>query len=540
MTDENAGYTTGIKTRIKNNTSTFGYAVEWMEWDSEFRNTDLQFGDIIIGVNDKMYSEDEKNIENTRAIGNYLEATFFEETGWNVKEPVTLHIVRDYKKADIVGNLRRPAIYFNKEQRRILGDSGPDRLANDGFSTAWASWYERLVQHLKLYIDDKRWERSSIDNRMKLAEHLEWKERVDFLCNKYPCSFSKTVLGDWQLVKEILEGTQYNDITEVALEYREIGAKRVNMVKEASHKAKEIFVDKIKPDTIIPFPAINPVYGDIELAVGKKIILPIITFENFINDLGKTFAVIGNIKDGFYFVHLNSPEMDLFFRTLFYYKAQVTPDVPEKYEFTVEVLNEPAMLTYYGKAIMGIMVKTVAGMAGDKHVFIDLTLLSKNGKVIFSGEEDLSLFSAPDIAETADPRQVIEAMIHYIKVGDMKAWKKLFATWQIYTDWDGPPYMDMAYWMPDESYQNAWEKSRRLVLKDVYDARVIHVSPAKVVVKEKPATGIPQVEQVKVIIDHIGYFDGEYRSFSSLYVHRQWILQRLDNGPWKIKELQGL
>lgn len=537
--EEKAGYLTGIKTRI-NNTSPFGYTVEWMEWDSKFRKTDLQYGDIIIGVNNKMYSEAEKNEENTRAIGNYLEVTFFEETDCNVTELVTLHIVRDNERIEIKGKLYKPVTYFNKEQRRILGDGGPDRLANDGFSRAWASWYEKLVQHLKLYIDDKRWERSAIDNRMRLAEHLEWKERIDFLYSKYPGSFSETVLSDWEVVKKILEGNQYNDITEATLEYREIGAKRVNMVKEASYKAKEIFIEKIKPDTITTFPAINPVYGDIESATGKKVILPIITFDNFINDLGKTFAVIGNTKDGFYFLHLNSPEMDLFFRTLFYYKAQVTPDVPEKFEFIVEILNEPTMLSYHGKAIMGIMVKAIAGVAGDEHVFIDLTLSAQNGKVVFSGEESLSLFSAPDIAETADPRQVIETMIHYIKVGDMKAWKKLFATWQIYAEWDGPPYMDMTYWMPDESYQNAWEKSRRLILKDVYDVRVTYVSPIKVTVNENQTTGIPNVEQAKVIVDHIGYFDGEHRSFSNLYVHRQWILQRLDEGSWKIKELQGL
>ena len=540
MTDETAAYATGIKTRINSSKIPFGYSVEWMEWDSNFRNTGLQCGDIITGVNNTMYSEEEKSVENAKAIGNYLEAAFFEELGWNNLQPVTLHIVRDDERIDITGKLRKPVTYFSKEQRRILGDNGPERLANDGFSSAWASWYEKLVRHLIRFIDDKRWERAALDNRMMLTEHLEIKERIDFLCKKYPGRFADTVLSDWELAKNILEGNLYNDITEATLEYRAIGAKRVEAVKAASQNAKTAFIESIKADCIETFPAINAIHGDVEMAAGKKLILPSITFENFINDLGKTFAVIGNTKDGFYFIHLNSPEMDIFFRTLFYYKAQVTPDIPEQYGFIAEILNEPAMLTYNGKAITGVMVKTIAGMAGDGHVFINLSLPPQNGRVSFSGEEALTLFAAPEVADTADPKQVIEAMIHYIKVGDMNAWRKLFATWQIYQEGDAPPYMDMAYWMPDESYQNTWEKSRRLILKEVYDARIVYVNAVKTVVNANPVTGVPHVEQVKVIIDHIGNFNSEYRGYSNIYVHRQWFLQRLDNGPWRIKELQGL
>lgn len=540
MNEEAEIYSTGIKTRIENGRQPFGYSVEWMEWDSHFRNSGLQYGDIIIGVNEKMYAEENKNTENTKAIGGYLEASFFTESGWDVLQPVVLHIVRDEERIEISGLLKKQVTYFNKDHKQLLGDNGPERMSNDGFTSTWASWYERLTHHLKLYIDDKRWERTALDNRRILAEHNEWKSRVDFLCTKYNGRFSDAVLADWKLVEQILEGRQYNDITAEMLEYRSIGAKRVATVQEVSQKAKEAFIENIGTERIAPFPAVNPVNDNIELVAGKKILLPVITFENFINDLGKTYAVIGNSNDGYYFIHLNSPEMDLFFRTLFYYKAQVTPDVEERYEFIAEILNAPAILTYHGKPVTGVMVKVIAGMAGNGNVFIDLTLPVADKKVAFCGQQELVLFAAPPVEASASAEEVVNAMIYYIKVGDMDAWRKLFATWQIYTDWDGPPYIDMAYWMPEENYQNTWEKSRHLILNNVYDARIAYKTKARTVINENPATGVPKVEQVSVLIDHIGLFDGQYRSFSNLYVHRKWVLQRLYDGPWKIKELQGL
>jgi hypothetical protein len=35
-------------------------------------------------------------------------------------------------------------------------------------------------------------------------------------------------------------------------------------------------------------------------------------------------------------------------------------------------------------------------------------------------------------------------------------------------------------------------------------------------------------------------FDGEYRTFQNVNVHRQWVLQRLDEGPWRITSIHGL
>ena len=530
----------GIKTREYLDGEPYGHAVEWIDWDSDFRNSALLHGDIIVGVNDKDYLKQNRESESTKAVGNYSESAYWAEQAGKNGQTINLKIFREGEFLSVSGIIQEQQFYTNAENRQTIGLNGPTRISNDGFANAWANWYEKFVWHASRYLNDKRWERSIIDNRRMLSEHHEWKERIDYLLKNYPGRFADMVLSDWEKVSDILEGVTYTDITNETLEYRKIGEQRASLIKEAALKGYSAFINKSTASIIPAFPAIDPVHGNIVETAGKLIELPAITFNQFINDLGKSYAVIGSDKDGYYFIHLNSKEMDIFFKTLFHYKSQVTPDVEERFRFIVEILNEPAIISYQGRAVTGVMVKTVAGMAGEDNVFIKIDSPDKNGRVVFEGEEALSIFSGYHLDDAATPRQVIEAMIYYIKLGDMQAWRKLFCTWRIYADWEGPPYMDMIFWNTDESYQHTWEQSRRQILNDIYDARVLYTGAVKTIVHENKETGAPKVEQVKIIIDHAGKIDGIYKSLSNIYVHRKWVLQRLDNGPWKITELQAL
>ncbi|MCB0374714.1 MAG: hypothetical protein KDD04_02220, partial [Sinomicrobium sp.] len=141
---------------------------------------------------------------------------------------------------------------------------------------------------------------------------------------------------------------------------------------------------------------------------------------------------------------------------------------------------------------------------------------------------------------TAGPGEVVAAMIRSIKLSNRKQWRSLFGNWRVLHGWDGMPTADMAYDLPEANYQRMWEYSRRLILNDVYDARVVKVFPARTVVEADETHDLPEIEEVKVIIDHIGRFNGEYRSFSSVNVRRKWILQRIAKGPWKIVNPQNL
>ena len=71
--------TSGIKTNENLDDDPYGHKVEWIEWDIDFRRSDLQHADIIVAVNDKSYLKENRNSEYPKAIGNYLESTYWAE-----------------------------------------------------------------------------------------------------------------------------------------------------------------------------------------------------------------------------------------------------------------------------------------------------------------------------------------------------------------------------------------------------------------------------------------------------------------------------
>jgi hypothetical protein len=79
-----------------------------------------------------------------------------------------------------------------------------------------------------------------------------------------------------------------------------------------------------------------------------------------------------------------------------------------------------------------------------------------------------------------------------------------------------------------------------MITAEVYDVRVASIRPVRRIVEPDPATFRPAVDQVVCFIDHVGSFDGEYRTFMTSFVHRRWALQRRDEGPWRFTEAQSL
>jgi hypothetical protein len=85
-----------------------------------------------------------------------------------------------------------------------------------------------------------------------------------------------------------------------------------------------------------------------------------------------------------------------------------------------------------------------------------------------------------------------------------------------------------------------FERSRANFSRRVWDARVAWVGEPRVITRGDEFPGASRVEEVEAEIEHIGQFDGEYRGFLDVNVHRWWTLQRIDNGPWRIATLQGI
>lgn len=200
MSSSNENIRAGIITREQIDEEPYGFGVEWLEWDSEFRKTDLKYQDIVIGVNDHFYLKENREKQAPKAIGNYLETVYWSEQAAVDGQMVTLHLYRKGNKLSVQGRIHSQRQYLNANNKQILGVNGPERLGRDGFSSPWASWYEQFTKHAELYLTDRLWIRSIIDNRRLLNEHLEWKPRVDFLKHNYPGQFSEAVVADWEEV----------------------------------------------------------------------------------------------------------------------------------------------------------------------------------------------------------------------------------------------------------------------------------------------------------------------------------------------------
>ncbi len=515
-----------------------GYRVVWIDWDSDFRNTDLQIGDLIIGVDGKKYENIHDGNISPLAVGQHLESVHWERVGAKEGQEITLDILRHQEKPlQIEGKLQYEKIYSMDDGKRSLSPNGPPTLSNDGFGSPWSMWYENFVKKSS-YILDFVWERwGSLVTKKELEEQEALEPRIDYLAKNYPGPFADSVVSDWNRVKQYLLGPKI-DQKSIDLEYRGIGEARIQLAKDAAAKSYQAFLAEMSNDLIQPFPANE--LDDRGKVVGKVVELPRIAYRNIINDLGRSYAVMGSAHEGFYFVDINYPEMTSFFGTWFRFKSNVNPGLKESYRIVGKIQDDPRMLTFQRQPVKGLMVRALGVLSGDDgELFVDLRNVNSANEVAkFAGEDELAsnLYSR-QIPDDATPAQVIEAMIHAIKFADEEGWKKLFADWRVFTRGD-MTIVDSSYTPAPVALQRDWEYSRKLISDKVYDARVSRVTPIRVL--SQGADTNPKVEQVTVYIYHIGQVDGQYMAFSDIEVKRVWNLQRINGGPWRIVESQHL
>lgn len=515
-----------------------GYRVVWINWDSDFRNTDLQIGDLITGVDGKKYENIHDGNISPLAVGQHLESVHWERAGAKDGQEITLDVLRlQERPLQIKGKLLYEKIYSMDDGKRSLSPDGPPSLSNDGFSGTWSMWYENFVKKSS-YILDFAWESwGSLVTAKELEEQEALKPRIDYLAKNYPGPFADSVVSDWNRVKQYLLGPKI-DQESVDLEYRGIGEARIQQARDAAAKSYQAFLAEMSDELIQPFPASEP--DDQGKVVGKVVELPWTTYRNIINDLGRSYAVIGSSYEGFYFVDVNSPEMTSFFGTWFRFKGSVNPGLKERYRIVGRIQDDPRMLTYQRQPVKGLMVRALGVSSGDDgELFVDLrNVRAANDVAKFAGEDELaSSTHSRQIPDDATPAQVIEAMIHAIKFADEEGWKKLFADWRVFTRED-MTIVDSSYAPAPVALQRDWEFSRKLINDKVYDARVSRVTPVRVL-SQGGGTN-PKVEQVTVYIYHIGQVDGQYMAFSDIEVKRVWNLQRINGGPWRIVESQHL
>jgi hypothetical protein len=513
--------------------SRLGFRVTWIEWDSDFRMAGLQIEDLIIEVEGKTLEAFLQPGKLGTAIGQPNESTQWQQAGTKPGQSVQLKVMRGEQTIEITAKLHPDYFYYDSKGRPALGPGGPPRLAHGEQFTEWAMWYERLVWKMS-YILDGAWDWRSINNRREMEEHEAHKERVDYLLKMYPGPFADAVKSDWVVVREVLLG-KLSD--KVDLEYREIGAKRAEIVKQEAARVWTQYQKENVSETVASFPVdVNKR----ESIVGKLVELPWITIREIVSDLGKSYAVIGSFSDGFYIAPLSNPEIHSFYETMHRYKTQINPRLGERYQYVGRILDEPRMIAFQGRPITGLLIKVVAARAGQEELFVDLGKPDSEGKFEFAGEKAVSQLNTVAPPDNASPAEVVEAMIRAVKFADEKLWKSLFATWQVMVLDNGRAVYNPSYAPSHNVLLSAWEYSRKYITSDVYDARVGRVGPVRKILHKDESKSLPDAEEVHVFVDHYGLFGNEYRVFVNMNVNRRWTLQRLNNGPWRIINVEHL
>ena len=520
----------GITTRGQIENDPRGFLVTWIDWDSDFRRH-LRINDLIVGVNGQSLAPFLQPGRMGKGVGQHAEPSYWVDIGAKHDDLIALSVLRDGEPVTVEGKLHLEYFYYDAGGKTALAPGGPQRLSNDGFGEPWSGWLEACVRKLSLHLASG-WMQRSYNSRTELAWYMEQKPRIDHLLVNYEGAFAETMRDDWAAGMELARGKKA-DLGPAELEYRALGAQRVEIAKAEAAKAWPAALQELAPDMMPAFPAPNVLARD--AAIGKVVELPAITFRNFLNDLGRSFAAIGSPSDGYYFILLEQKSFRDLYEVVSRYRGQVNPRVDERYRFIARVLDDPQMFTVNSRPAMGMTVEPLGAMVGQDEVFVDLRTSTPR----FAGEEALSAFAAGVRDDTSPPR-VVEAMLQAIKTGDDETWASLFAPWKVMSGTGGRTIIDPSYSADTSRLTSEWERSRRLIMGEVYDARVERVGTVRRVLERTDDNGLPNVDQVVVWVDHYGLFDGEYRTFQNVNVHREWVLQRLDEGPWRITSVQSL
>lgn len=513
----------------------YGFRVTWIGWDSGFRDTGLRIGDRIVGVDEHRYTRDERKelLAHGNAIGGYAETQYWAAHGGRDGARVTLHVWRKGETFEVAGTIRADRFYYTRDEKAALGPGGPPRLGNDGFGSAWSSWYERFVSEGSRILDGGL-RRHGVNNRMSLADHLEQRPRIDYLLANYPGAFADAAQRDWQTIHDVLLGVE-RTITDADLEYRTLGEQRAATVAKSATAAREAFLAVRKQDIVEPFPATDPIDGDIEKVRGKIVILAKMTNRDWISEGGHGYLVAGDRKRGFYFVDSMSPAFGRVLTAARRYHELVSPKLGETYALVARITGEPS-LRYLGDiAVPGLDLEVIGATVGDG-MFVDLTVV-EDGESPFAGQKELTVLGSETPGPHAAPAQVVEAAFTALKVGDQETWGALFARWY-FSDYGAGRFAYWAAWYRDRP--DDWVRARRLILDKVYDVEVVDEGLVHRLTEGTEFEGAPVVEQVEVEVEHIGKFAEGYRPFTGPDVKRVWTLQRIDGGPWRITDRRGI
>jgi hypothetical protein len=530
--------TTGIEAENRVNDPRPHYEVAWIRWDSGFRGTGLRVGDHIIAVGDepivrpKTTEEAQKTIY--KSIGQYAEHQRWQELGLRDGAPLTLTIERPsptgvgWERATIQGQIRANRVYFDENDNETLGPDGPRTNHYGDPDGQWRDWYEKqIVKPVSIAL--RIWWLTSSNSRYELSSLLAQQDRVNKVIQRYPGPFASALQSDFQDAIACLKGRAYT-LTEEDLRYRKSEDEKVKHIADLARRAFSDFKQEHAADILPELPTVHPVRDDRSAVTGKLVLLPPLGNRDWYGEMDRYFFGARN-NDKWFFVEVYGDAATRMREAAYRYARLVQPNIQMKYTILGRILPDPRLVYTAGGSQVGLSIEPVAALVGDEAMFVDLT--QKKGNLsLFAGEEELMRPSAPATGPESTPKEVMEACVCAIKDGDEASWKGCYADWSAVLLDDGR--VRIYPW--SRSNSRGWEDARRRVLKDVYGAPVVWVGEPRDLTRGDEFEGAPRLQEVEVWLDHIGLFDGEHRAFTSPFLHRQRILQRLNDGPWRITD----
>jgi|GEM_PF-1111784 len=561
---------TGVDTTDASGDDGYARRVTWIQWDSGFRGTDLRVGDRIVGARGRRYTEREAGYH--MGVGDASESRFWSEAGIGEEgDTASLLVERDGEPVEIIGKFAPRGLVRGEDGKRRFGAIGPVTSDKDGFTYDWQSWY-RSFESEGAYIL-AGWDAiAGYDSRRYLAQVREWEPRLQILRDTYPGPFADAVEEDWQAMLQATEG-EVREISDADLEYRKLGELRAAQVSQAADAAREAFLQEIGEALLAaPFPVPDPLEGDLGALEGKILELPELTYRSLVYETQRSYYRAGDRSKGSYVLDRHDPVLHLYFAAKDRYIEKVDPYLDDvAITFYGRVQEMPALVTDLkrNETFVALRVTPVAVWVEndddrERRFFVDLRSATAELEAqeagpegaetdvvaSFAGEDDLVSLPAPQLTDASGPDEVMHAFVEHIRRADFEAWKRLFGNWRVRRYFEG----DSSHLWVDTDWitlgvrdaQSIWDKARHRLLEDVFDVRVARVEPVRVVYDAalqpgEPGEGEPRkVEEARVVVDHVGLFDGEYRTFAHGSLHRKWTLQRLDDGPWRIVEAHNL
>ncbi len=370
-------------------------------------------------------------------------------------------------------------------------------------------------------------------NTRQYLERLEAnRPRIDYLVKNFPKSaFARAMKEDFDKAIDIVRGRKY-DLTADDLSYRKLSAHRVEKAVELALRSRDELVAKLGAVPIESLPEVDPIRGNRASIAGRVVTLP--RLEDEISEAGHGWYVAKGAGTCIFLVDTATPAFIAIFRAMERFKRVIAPDINDVFELIGKVTGRPTMVATGREIYTGIIVQPLAALADGK-MFVDVS--GGGTDAPFAGEANV--VKPPRVESRSDmtPTETFRSFINALKLGDQDLWQSFFALWSCELTGIGDQYVYDPEGGPTPNAHNLYYViARRVIMADVYDVRVVTVGKPKTVY-EKDGT---RVEMVVLDVDPIGLFDGEYRSFRSVDVHRIWHLQRVNGGPWKIVSEQGL